>query len=64
MSTSIYTREYRTMLRLLKSVRENAGVTQVDLSKKLARSQSFVSKDGTREDPVGRDPTAQSMGFP
>lgn len=44
MSTSIYTREYRTMLRLLKEVREHAGVTQVELAERLNRTQSFVSK--------------------
>ena len=44
MSTTIYTREYRTMLRLLKVTREDSGITQVELSERLGRSQSFVSK--------------------
>ena len=44
MDKSIYTREYRAMLRLLKATREEAGVTQVDLAKLLGRTQSFVSK--------------------
>ena len=44
MDKSIYTREYGVALRLLKQVREEAGITQVELAKKLGQSQSFVSK--------------------
>jgi transcriptional regulator with XRE-family HTH domain len=44
MDKSIYTREYRAMLRVLKDVREEANVTQVELAKLLGRTQSFVSK--------------------
>ena len=44
MSTSIYTREYRAMIRLLREVRERAGITQVELAQMLGRTQSFVSK--------------------
>jgi transcriptional regulator with XRE-family HTH domain len=44
MDKSIYTHEYRTMLRLLKKLREEAEVTQVDLAARLKQSQSFVSK--------------------
>lgn len=44
MEKSIYTREYGVLLRLLKEAREAAGVTQVELAKKLKQSQSFVSK--------------------
>lgn len=32
------------MLRLLRSIREDAGITQVELSELLGRTQSFVSK--------------------
>ncbi len=41
---TIYTREYAVVLRLLKAVREEAGVTQVELAERLGQTQSFVSK--------------------
>jgi transcriptional regulator with XRE-family HTH domain len=44
MEKSIYTRDYAVVLRLLKEARESAGLTQMDLAKKLKQSQSFVSK--------------------
>lgn len=44
MEKSIYTREYTAFLRLLRQVREGAGLTQVGLAAALKRSQSFVSK--------------------
>jgi transcriptional regulator with XRE-family HTH domain len=44
MEKSIYTREYALLLRLLKEARESAGITQVQLAKKLKQSQSFVTK--------------------
>ncbi len=44
MEKSIYSREYAAVLRLLKEAREEAGITQVDLAKKLGQSQSYVSK--------------------
>ncbi len=44
MDKSIYTREYAAVLRLLKQAREDAGLTQVQLAKKLNQSQSFLSK--------------------
>jgi DNA-binding XRE family transcriptional regulator len=44
MEKTIYTAEYAVLLRLLKEAREQAGLTQVDLAKKLRQSQSFVSK--------------------
>lgn len=44
MEKSIYTREYTVVLRLLKEARESAGITQVQLAKKLKQSQSFVTK--------------------
>jgi transcriptional regulator with XRE-family HTH domain len=44
MEKSIYTREYAVILRLLKEARESAGITQVQLAKKLKLSQSFVTK--------------------
>jgi transcriptional regulator with XRE-family HTH domain len=44
MKKSIYTREYEAVLRLLKQVRKDAGVTQVQLAKELQLTQSLLSK--------------------
>ena len=44
MEKSIYTSEYAAVLRLLRESREQAGITQVELAKKLRQSQSYVSK--------------------
>lgn len=44
MDKTIYTREYAVLLRLLREARKAAGLTQVDLAKRLRQSQSFVSK--------------------
>ena len=41
---SIYTGEYSTVIRLLRQARDDAGLTQVDLAKRLGQTQSFVSK--------------------
>ncbi len=44
MDKSIYTREYQVMLRLLREARTEAGLTQVDLAKRLKLTQSLLSK--------------------
>ena len=44
MEKTIHTRDYAVVLRLLKEARERAGITQVQLAKRLKQSQSFVSK--------------------
>lgn len=44
MEKSIYTREYAAVLRLFRTAREESGVTQVELAKRLGQTQSFVSK--------------------
>lgn len=44
MDKSIYTREYAAVLRVLRSAREEAGVTQVSLAAKIDETQSYVSK--------------------
>jgi transcriptional regulator with XRE-family HTH domain len=44
MEKSIYTREYQVLLRLLRETRERAGVTQVELARRLEQTQSYVSK--------------------
>jgi len=44
MEKSVFTREYATVIRLLKQVRKEAGITQVELAKKLHLTQSLLSK--------------------
>ena len=44
MEKSIYTRDHAKLIRLLKKAREVAGVTQVQLAKKLRLTQSLYSK--------------------
>ena len=44
MDKTIYTREYAVLLALLRSMREESGVTQVELAKKLGVNQSTYSK--------------------
>ena len=44
MEKTIYTREYTVVLRLLREARQEAGLTQTELAKKLKQSQSFVTK--------------------
>jgi transcriptional regulator with XRE-family HTH domain len=41
---SIYTREHTRLVALLKSIREESGLTQEALARTLRRPQSFVSK--------------------
>lgn len=44
MEKSIHSSEYAAMLALLRETRQTAGLTQVDLAKRLKRTQSVVSK--------------------
>ncbi len=44
MEGSVYTREYRVFLKLLRKAREDAGLTQRELARKLEKSYSFVAK--------------------
>ena len=44
MEKTIHSRDYATLLRLLKKSREDAGITQVELAERLGQTQSFVSK--------------------
>jgi transcriptional regulator with XRE-family HTH domain len=44
MEKSIYTREYRTVLRLLRDARRKARITQIVLAKRLGITQSQLSK--------------------
>jgi transcriptional regulator with XRE-family HTH domain len=41
---SLHSPEYETFLEVLKKARKNAGVTQVELAKRLRQTQAFVSK--------------------
>jgi transcriptional regulator with XRE-family HTH domain len=44
MGHSIFTEEYTELIRLLRVAREDAGMTQAELGKRLGQTQSFVSK--------------------
>lgn len=44
MDKSLYSREYRLLIERLRALREDAGITQVELAKRLNATQSFVSK--------------------
>ena len=44
MTKTIYSREYKSFLRLLRETRQQAGMSQQDLANKLGQTQSFVSK--------------------
>jgi len=41
---SIYTYEYKNFLKNLRKARVDAGLTQVDVAKKLKQHQSYISK--------------------
>ena len=43
MSKTIHRQEYRILLSLLKQRRQGAGITQVECSAALGRSQSYIS---------------------
>lgn len=40
----MYTREYQIFLEQLRAAREEAGLTQREVARRLGRSQSFVAK--------------------
>lgn len=44
MEKSIYSLEYTLFLGVLRSVREQAGITQQEIAARLGATQSFVSK--------------------
>ena len=44
MDKSVFTREYAVLLQTLRDTRRGAGVTQVELARRLGQTQSFVSK--------------------
>jgi transcriptional regulator with XRE-family HTH domain len=44
MAKSIYTSEYQKVLKKLKEARNESGFTQVEISQKLKKPQSYISK--------------------
>lgn len=44
MEKSLFTREHRLLTELLRDIRKRAGLTQIQLAKKLGESQSYISK--------------------
>jgi transcriptional regulator with XRE-family HTH domain len=44
MSKSIYTNEYKNILKKVKEARIDAGLTQVEVTQKLKKPQSYISK--------------------
>ena len=44
MQKSAFSKRYKKLLRLLRELRTNANLRQVDLAEKLGEPQSFVSK--------------------
>lgn len=42
--STVHSRAYQQLLRLLRRAREDAGLTQTQVARKLNRPQSFVSK--------------------
>ena len=66
LTKSIHNRKYRYFLELLISARKTAGLTQVDVAKRLSRPQSYVSKyeNGERRlDVVELLDVAQAINF-
>ena len=44
MEKSLFTHEYREFTRLLRELREQAGLTQTALAERVGQSQSYISK--------------------
>lgn len=44
MEKSVFSRDYKTFLRLLKDARIGAGKTQAQVASRIGQTQSFVSK--------------------
>jgi transcriptional regulator with XRE-family HTH domain len=44
MARSTHHRHYRSFLALLRDLREQAGVTQIELGNRVANTQTFISK--------------------
>ena len=64
-TSALHTRDYREFLKRLRAAREAAGLTQVQVAKKLKKPQSWVSKSETGErrlDPVELCELAKVLG--
>ena len=44
MDKTIYDKEYKVFVKLLRKAREDAGLTQVQTAKKLGSTQAYISK--------------------
>jgi transcriptional regulator with XRE-family HTH domain len=44
MQKSIYSKEYRKVVERLKTARQEVGLKQIEVAKKLSKPQSFISK--------------------
>jgi transcriptional regulator with XRE-family HTH domain len=44
MNKTIFSKDHRILIERLKKAREEAGLDQLDVAKKLKKSQSYVSK--------------------
>ncbi|KKS35067.1 MAG: DNA-binding helix-turn-helix protein [Parcubacteria group bacterium GW2011_GWC2_42_12] len=44
MPKSIYSKEYKTAVEKLKKARQEAGLKQIEVAKKLGKPQSYISK--------------------
>lgn len=67
MEKSIYSAEYQRLCRLLRELRTEAGLTQVQVAARLGVQQSFVSKyeSGERRlDVVELRHVAKALGVP
>jgi transcriptional regulator with XRE-family HTH domain len=49
MEKTIYSNEYREVIKKLKEARLKVGLTQLDVAKRLKKHQSYVSKIESRE---------------
>lgn len=44
MGSSLYTKEHKAIIEKLKKARRDAGLDQVEVAKKLNKTQSYISK--------------------
>jgi len=49
MEKTIYSNEYKKVINKLKDARLKAGLTQLDVARKLRKHQSYISKIESRE---------------
>ena len=44
MAKSLFTRDHEVLLHLLREMRQRAGLTQIEVGRRLGQTQSYVSK--------------------